>query len=157
MDPHALGFLVNDISRLMRCSMERRLEHTCLTLAQSRALVHIARNQGLRQVDLAEQLEIQPITLARLIDHLVEAGLVERRDDPVDRRAFHIYLTPAATPQLAILEKIGEAVRRETVGSIEEQQVYAVMSVLHQMRNNLSAKREEMQQEYRSMNVAMLI
>ena len=60
------GFLLADVSRLMRRSFERRLTGSTLTLSQARALAHISRNEGCRQVELADQLEVKPITLARL-------------------------------------------------------------------------------------------
>jgi hypothetical protein len=62
--PDTLGFLIGDVQRLMRRQFQQQLEGSCLTLAQARALVHIARSEGI-QADLAERLDIQPITLAR--------------------------------------------------------------------------------------------
>jgi len=80
--PDSLGFLIGDVQRLMRRQFQQQLEGSCLTLAQARALVHIARSEGIRQVELADGLDIQPITLARQLDQLAENGLVERRSDP---------------------------------------------------------------------------
>ena len=71
-----LGFLLADVSRLMRKAFRQRLEDSALTLAQARTLVYISRHQGIRQVELAELLEIQPITLARLIDQLLDREAV---------------------------------------------------------------------------------
>src|SRR4051812_9261819 len=93
-----LGFLLADVSRLMRRAFQQRLEGSSLTLAQARALIYVSRHEGVRQIDLADLLEIQPITLARLIDQLAAAGLVERRPDPTDRRAYQVFLTSAAAP-----------------------------------------------------------
>ena len=78
MQRDSLGFLLADVFRLLRQNFQRRLEGSSLTLAQARALVYLSRHEGVRQVDLAEMLEVQPITLARLIDQLADAGLVER-------------------------------------------------------------------------------
>ncbi len=88
--PDTLGFLIGDVQRLMRRQFQQQLEGSCLTLAQARALVHIARSEGIRQVDLAERLDIQPITLARQLDQMAENGLVERRSDPHDRPAYQL-------------------------------------------------------------------
>ena len=84
-----LGFLLADVSRLMRREFAQRMggRLSSLTFAQARALVHLSRSEGLRQIELANLLEVQPITLARLIDQLDARGLVERRADPDDRRA----------------------------------------------------------------------
>jgi DNA-binding MarR family transcriptional regulator len=75
-EENSLSFLLADVSRMMRQAFQNRLEGSSLSLAQARALVYLARHQGVRQIDLADMLEVQPITLARLIDQLAEAGLV---------------------------------------------------------------------------------
>jgi DNA-binding MarR family transcriptional regulator len=136
-----LGFLVADISRMMRRAFQARLEGTPITYAQARALVHLARQQGIRQVDLADQLEVQPITLARLVDQLAGAGLVERRPDPLDRRAHRLHLTQAATPQLAAIMDVVAAVRAEAIGDMDEAQAARLLGGLQRMRGNLAAAR----------------
>jgi DNA-binding MarR family transcriptional regulator len=135
-----LGFLLADVSRLMRRAFQQRLEGSSLTLAQARALVYVSRNEGVRQIDLAEMLEVQPITLARLLDQLAKAGLVERRAAPADRRAYQIFLLPAATRQLVAIERVAKAVRANALRGVSEQQATGVMSALRKMRNNLAAR-----------------
>jgi MarR family transcriptional regulator for hemolysin len=83
----SVGFLLNDVARLLRRNFLRRVQNLGLSQAQWRALAYLARQEGVNQVTLAESLEIQPITLVRLIDRLEEAGLVKRHRDPDDRRA----------------------------------------------------------------------
>ena len=136
----SLGFLISDVSRLMRRAFEQRLEGSSLTLAQARALIYVARHEGVRQVELAESLEVQPITLVRLLDQLAEAGLVERRADPGDRRAYQIFLTPAATPHLAAIEAVGEAMRVDILRDLSKQQYTQVESTLRTMRENLAGR-----------------
>jgi DNA-binding MarR family transcriptional regulator len=134
-----LGFMLANVSRLMRRDFERRLQGTPLTLAQARALVYISRHEGIRQVDLAELLEIQPITLVRLIDQLAEAGLIERRADPDDRRAYQVYLTAAAAPQLAVVKRATAATRARALRGLDAAEAAAVMAALQRMRSNLAA------------------
>lgn len=134
----SLGFLVSDVARLMRRAFERQIEDSALTLAQARALVYISRNEGIRQVDLADLLEVQPITLARLVDQLAGEGLVERRADPADRRAFQLFLTATAAPQLASIDRAVIAVRKAATRALTRDQVAAVGLALQQMRDNLS-------------------
>lgn len=134
-----LGFLLANISRLMRRDFERRLQGTSLTLAQARALVYVSRHEGIRQVDLAELLEIQPITLVRLIDQLAEAGLVERRADPGDRRAYQVHLTPDAGPQLTVVKRAAAATRARALRGANAEQAAAVLAALRQMHENLAA------------------
>ena len=134
----SLGFLVSDVARLMRRAFERSLDGSSLTLAQARALVYVARHEGIRQVDLAERLEVQPMTLARLVDQLAEAGLVERRSDPDDRRVYRLHPTAAAAPQLAAIEQGVVAVRKEAARGLDRAQVAALLEALQRIRDNLS-------------------
>lgn len=135
-----LGFLLADVSRLMRRAFQQRLEGSSLTLAAARALVYVSRHEGVRQVELAELLEVQPITLARLIDQLAAAGLVERRPDPADRRAYQVFLTAHATPRLAAIEQVAASIRADALRDLGKQQAAAVMAALRKMRANLAAR-----------------
>ena len=110
-------------------------------MAQARALVYVSRHEGVRQIDLAEMLEIQPITLTRLIDQLATSGLVERRGSPTDRRAYQIHLLPAASQHLAIIEEVAGAVRAEAVSGFNEQQAAELIFALRKIRSNLAPAR----------------
>lgn len=134
----SLGFLVADLSRLLRRAFAQRLKGSALTLAQARALVHVSRNEGIRQVELAALLEVQPITLARLIDQLDEGGLVERRTDPADGRAYQLFLKPAAAPHLAAIGQVAKAIRARATRDMHEREAAAVIQGLRKMRDNLA-------------------
>ena len=138
----SLGFLIADVSRLLRRAFERKLESGALTLtlAQARTLVYVSRHEGVRQVELAELLEVQPITLARLLDQLAAGGLIERRADPTDRRAFLIYLTPAAQEQLDAIEAVASEIRARALVGIDQAQATAVLAALQTMRANLASR-----------------
>ena len=140
MQRDSLGFLLADVSRLLRQSFQRRLEGSSLTLAQARALVYVSRHEGVRQVDLAEMLEVQPITLARLIDQLADAGLVERRPDPADRRAYQMFLTPAAASHLAAIRQVAAAIQADALRDLDDQQAAIVFFALRKMRDNLGSR-----------------
>lgn len=133
------GFLLSDISRLMRRAFQNRLRDTDLTLAQARALVHLSRREGLRQVELADLLEIQPINLARLIDQLTAKELVERRADPTDRRAYQLFLTPGATLPLATIKQVAATIRAHALRNLDPEQAALAARVLETIRNNLAA------------------
>ena len=135
-----LGFLLADVSRMMRKAFQQRLEGSALTLAEARALVYVSRHEGVRQIELAELLEVQPITLARLIDKLEQAKLVERRADPSDRRAYRIFLTRGAAPRLEAIEKVAAAVRAAALRDIGKEQAAITLSALAKMRDNLAAR-----------------
>jgi DNA-binding MarR family transcriptional regulator len=83
--------MTNEVARLLRRNFNRRAQPLGLTQVQWRALARLARNEGMRQVDLAESLELQPMTVARLIDRMEAAGWVQRRPDPGDRRAVQLW------------------------------------------------------------------
>ena len=135
-----LGFLLADVSRLMRREFAQRMDGrlSILTFAQARALVHLSRSEGLRQVELANLLEVQPITLARLIDQLDAHGLVERRADPDDRRAHRLFLTPAARPHLDAIREVVASVRVDALRGIDAAQAAALSDTLGRIRGNLA-------------------
>lgn len=137
MKEEGLGFLINDVSRRLRNAFQRRIEGSALTLAQARALVHVSRNPGIRQVELAEILEVQPITLARLIDQLEASGLVNRAPDPRDRRAYQLQQTKKAAPHLAEIDRVIESIKKDALRDLNGDEMALVMSALEKMRNNL--------------------
>ena len=136
---NSLGFLLADVSRLMRHAFRQRLEGSSLTPSQARALIYVSRNEGIRQVELADMLEIQPISLARLIDQLEAARLVKRHADPADRRAYQLFLTPAAATQIAAIEQVTKAIRADALTGIDKRQAEALLDMLNTMRANLAA------------------
>jgi MarR family transcriptional regulator for hemolysin len=133
----SVGFLVNDVARLLRRNFNRRAENLGLSQAQWRALAHLARQEGVKQVTLADSLEIQPITLVRLIDRLEEAGLVTRRPDPDDRRAVRLYLTPDAQPLLARMWSLAAETREDAMAGISEQDRILLNETLSRIKQNL--------------------
>ena len=135
----SLGFLLADATRLTRRISALYLEEHQITLAHARALIYVGRSQGIRQVDLAELLEIQPITLARLIDQLAESGLVERRADPKDRRAFQLFLTEAAAPIIALISERSDVFQQQVLAGLSPEHIEILFSSLHKVRDNLSA------------------
>ncbi len=135
-----LGFLLSDVSRSLRRVFQKRSAGSALTLAQSRLLVHVSRQEGIRQVQLAEILEVQPISLARLIDQLVKARVVERRADPTDRRAFRIFLTKGARAHLQAIQRVAAEVRREALKGTTQAEARTLIKVLKSMRHNLASR-----------------
>jgi DNA-binding MarR family transcriptional regulator len=99
-DQPDLLFLLHDLARQLRLNADRRASIHGLTRSQWIVLYRLDRQPGLSQKELAEILEVEPITVARLIDRLEERGMVERRDDPHDRRIWRLHLRPPAHPVL---------------------------------------------------------
>lgn len=136
----SLGFIIADVARLGRRAFAQVMAKSAsnLTNAQARALVRVAWVEGLRQVELANELEVEPITVARLIDQLAARGLVERRADPQDRRAYRLFVTPAAEPYLAAIFAAGELIRVTACRGLSAAQVVALRRMLGRIRDNLN-------------------
>ncbi len=139
-DPdQSIGFLINDVARLLRRNFDRRVRPLDLSQAQWQALAYLSRQEGVNQITLAESLEIQPITLARLIDRLQEAGWVERRPDPADRRAFKLYLTPMAQPLLSQMWSIAMETREDALSGLSVAARSDLIATLRTVKSNLLA------------------
>lgn len=145
-----LGILVNDVARLLRKRFEQQARATALglTRAQSSVLVYLARQEGLNQAALAQILEIEPITLARLLDRLQAVGLVERRPDPKDRRAHLLYLTDAAYTLLDRIFELASAVREDAMAGIVEADRVRLIEILTAMKSNLIARDTEIEEVF---------
>ena len=132
------AFEIVETARAIRREANKRAAVLGATKAQWRVLAWLKRTgDGARQVELAEGLDVEPITLCRMIDRLEEAGLVERRRDETDRRAWRIHLTPAAAPLLAKLDEMGKAFNADMLAGISAADRETVLRVLGQMRGNL--------------------
>jgi MarR family transcriptional regulator for hemolysin len=135
----ALGFLLADVSRLMRRRFDARAREIGLTRAQWRVLGQLRRREGINQTALAEIMEIEPISLGRHIDRLVEKDFVERRPDPRDRRAWRLYLKPEVQPVLDKLRAISNANRKEVLQGIPVEESEALIDTLLKIKSNLTA------------------
>ncbi|MDC7784454.1 MarR family transcriptional regulator [Rhodoplanes sp. TEM] len=140
--PHALpaptlGFLLNDVARLLRKRFEQNARGLGLTRAQWQTLAHLRRAEGIQQSGLADILEIEPITLARIVDRLEAAGLVERRPDPKDRRVKRLFLRPEAHPLIHDMQAIGDATRAEALAGVSDADRDHLERILATMKTNL--------------------
>ena len=144
-NPHdSMGFLLHDVSRLMRKNFKRRgVEGMALTQTHLRVLAHLSRNEGLNQAALADILEIQPITLTRLIDRLEEDDLVERRRDPDDRRAQRLFLTEAAAPIMDQLWEMVADMHETALAGLSLGVREGIVNALQIMKGNLLRTEED--------------
>jgi DNA-binding MarR family transcriptional regulator len=138
-DSDGLGFVLADLSRLLRRDFDRRVRALELTQAQWRAIAHLARRDGVNQTALAEQLEVAPITLGRLVDRLETAGWVRREADPADRRASLLYLTPKAEPIIGEMRALAAEALEDLVAGIPESARKSLVETLARMKQNLAA------------------
>jgi MarR family transcriptional regulator, transcriptional regulator for hemolysin len=140
----AFGFLVHDVSRLIKRRFERQARQMGLPITRQQAAVvlNIAGNEGVSQAEVATWLGIEPIALVRMLDKLHEEGLVERRSHPTDRRVRTLWLTPAAGPVVDRILAINEAIRHEAFGGLSPKMRDAVINVLGQIKDNLVLQEE---------------
>jgi MarR family transcriptional regulator, transcriptional regulator for hemolysin len=131
------AFILNDVARLLRTYADHKAAQFGTTRAQWSVLVRLDRAEGLNQSELADMLDLQPITLTRLLDKLADNGLIERRPDPDDRRAKRLFLTPAARPLLEHLGSLGEEIMTAVLEGLEPQAVEQMIGQLGIVRENL--------------------
>jgi MarR family transcriptional regulator, transcriptional regulator for hemolysin len=131
------AFMLNDVARMLRTYADHKAAQFGITRAQWVVLVRLDRSEGLKQSELAEVLDLQPISLTRLLDKLAECGLIERRPDPVDRRAKRLFLTPAARPLLEKLGDLGEELMATALAGVEAGSVERMIGELGTVKENL--------------------
>jgi MarR family transcriptional regulator for hemolysin len=131
------AFILSDVARLLRTYADYKAAQFGITRAQWAVLVRVDRFEGLNQSELAEGLDLQPITLTRLLDKLSDSGLIERRPDPADRRAKRLFLTAAARPLLERLSDLGEETMANTLAGVDVASVELMVSKLSVVKDNL--------------------
>ena len=132
-----LAFSINDVARLLRTYADHEARRFGMTRAKWAVLARLDRFEGLKQTELAEMLDLQPITLTRLLDGLADNGLIERRADPDDRRAKRLFLTPAARPLLERLTALGEDLMATALDGLAPAEIDALLGRLTTVKENL--------------------
>jgi MarR family transcriptional regulator, transcriptional regulator for hemolysin len=134
-----LPFEIGETAHALRRAFDRRAATLGVTRAQWKVLFRLSRMPGLRQIELADILDVEPITLSRIIDRLEEAGLVERRSDPADRRAWRLELTAKAQPLIAKLRTLAEALMDEAFAGLSSDELDLMRAKLSKIRDNIAA------------------
>ena len=136
----SIGSMIGQVARLMRRSFDERARSIGVTRPQWQVLSVLARHEGINQGGLADLLEVEPITLGRMIDRLQEAALVERRPDPADRRAWRLFLTPRGNELMDQLRPLAEETLEAALDGVDDASRDAIMVALDRMRGNLSRR-----------------
>jgi MarR family transcriptional regulator for hemolysin len=131
------AFTLMDVARLMKTYADQRARQFGISKAQWGVLMRLQLAEGLKQHELAEALDLQPITLTRLLDTLAENGLIERKPDPNYRRANRLYLTPAALPLLERLNELGTDMMANVLDGVDRETVERMLRDLQDVRGNL--------------------
>lgn len=132
-----LAWEMAETSRMMRRFYDRRASTVGVTTAQWRVLLRLAREPGLKQVELADRMDVEPITACRIVDRLEEAGLVERQRDPGDRRVWRLELTAKAEPILKRLGELAEDMAAEAFAELTVSEIEAMRATLARVRENV--------------------
>jgi len=134
-----LAFTINDVARLLRTYADQKAAQYGMSRAKWAVLARLDRFEGLKQTELADMLDLQPISLTRLLDSLCANGLIERRADPDDRRAKRLFLTPAARPLLDRLGDLAEELMGTALAGLDQRDSKALLAQLSTIKNNLRA------------------
>src|SRR5215218_2837563 len=133
-----LPFEIGETAHALRKAFDRRAVGLGVTRAQWKVLFRLTRQPGLRQNELADLLDVEPITLSRIIDRLQEAGLVERAADPADRRAWRLHVTAEAQPLVEKLKAVGAELAADAFADIDPTDIEIARQVLARVRENTS-------------------
>lgn len=126
-----------ETSRLLRAVVEQRLKPHGMTRAQFATLSRLERQDGLSQNGLADALEVQPIAMVRLVDQLSADGLVERRNDPTDRRVNRLYITGAGRQRVRALDSFKEEMGAELFAGFTEAGILNLLDAVAALHTNL--------------------
>jgi DNA-binding MarR family transcriptional regulator len=133
------GFLLKDLSQRYVLRFEQRARAISLTLSQCKALARLENNEGVSQARLAELAAVDPMTMVRILDRMESDGLIDRRPDPVDRRARRLYLTAKGRKLLAEIWHLADLTRAETFKGISGRQRKTFMDMLERLHGNICA------------------
>lgn len=132
------GFLLSDTSRLLRRRFEQKAQEHNLTSAQWRAMAALSRTDGLTQVALAQRLDIEPMTVCRLVDRMEAGGFVRREANPSDKRAKFVCLTEEAKGMVDSMKKVAMKVYEEAFDGLCDEERIALVTALNRINKNLS-------------------
>ncbi|MGN6589148.1 MAG: MarR family winged helix-turn-helix transcriptional regulator [Sphingomicrobium sp.] len=133
-----LPFEIGETAHALRKAFDRRAVGLGVTRAQWKLLFRLERHPGLRQIELADMLDIEPITLSRIVDRLEEGGLVERLADPADRRAWRLHVTARAQPLIEKLRGVADEMTADAFAGIDPKHIEIARQVLGRVRENVS-------------------
>ena len=136
-DRATFGYAVSDIARLLRRVFDRRAQHLGLTRAQWRALHRIERAPGLSQNALAEDLDLEPIAIGRVVDRLERSGFVERRADLVDRRRWNLHPSPKGDEVMAEMRGVADLLHADILAGVHPDELQRTLDVLKRIKSTL--------------------
>jgi MarR family transcriptional regulator for hemolysin len=133
-----LGLLLHHVDRLLKKRFEQNSRESGLTRSQWQVLSYLAQNEGINQARLAGLIEIEPISLGRIVDKLEAMGLIKRNPHPTDRRTWLLHLMPAASSRLEQVGEYSDVTRREALAGVSEADKQHLLKTLQALKANLT-------------------
>ncbi len=137
MDERNIGVMIADAARLMRRSFDARARNIGVTRPQWGVLSVLSHNEGTNQGRLADILEVEPITLCRMVDRLQDAQLIERRRNPADRREWNLYLSDKGRERIDELRPLAEQMLAVAMEGVTEEERAVLKVALDKIRDNI--------------------
>ncbi len=138
-----LGFIANRLVRVFQKAVDKRVMDHGLTTAQFCVLAKLSEEEGITQTELAGRLFIENPTLVRTLDRMESSGIIERRRDPRDRRAYHIYLLPKGRELMDLVERVGQEVHQTATRDLAQEELLSLKNALYKIWHNLSEDAEQ--------------
>ncbi len=138
-----VGYLLADSARLLRREFDARVRPMGITRPQWRVMTVLKHAEGVNQGELAERLEVEAITIGRMVDRLQEAGLVERRADPNDRRAWRLFLTTRSRALIEELKPVSARMIEDMLEGFTPTEQDTFVAYLERLRANLQRRNEQ--------------
>ena len=142
-----ISFLTHDIARRSRYWFDARAKDSGMTRAQWRLLTNLTHSEGSTQSDLAERMDVERITLCRMVDRLAEAGMIERRADPSDRRVWRLYLTEKAKPAAAQMTELANELEENMLSPLTSEQRETLAHLLTIVRDHIHSAGDKSDQQ----------
>lgn len=133
-----MAYLLSDTARLLRRNFDARVKQVGVTSPQARLLLILFKTEGENQGFYAERVEVEPITLCRMVDRMEEMQLVERRKDPADRRAWRLHLTERSRAMIERLREEVAELERDMMEGFTPEQASAFRALLERVQTNLA-------------------
>ena len=146
----AIALKLTVVARQLRVTFDQSAEESGLTRAQWHVIAAVSRNPGATQRMIAEALEVREITAGRLVDRLCEEGYLKREEHPSDRRAYCLYLTPAAQPVLDKLDELGKVHEAAIFAGFDTAELEKLDALLEAISRNMSLFRNQRTTENKS-------
>jgi DNA-binding MarR family transcriptional regulator len=137
-DKDTFGYTISELQRLLRRVFDRRAAGLGLTRAQWLALSRIGRAEGLTQSELAQDLDLEPIAVGRVVDRLEAAGFIERRADPGDRRCWRLHLAPKSDAVMEEMKVIAATLRDDILAGVDPDDFATTLRVLGMVKETLN-------------------